>query len=67
MQGDPHALRLARLEFEYMQRKTLATELKSVRSRCEEVQADIETKRSRLASIGPLLSNIIEVGVLCEQ
>ena len=64
-QSDQHMQRLARLEFEFLQRKNLATELKSVRSRCEEMQNEIEEKRKKLNSINPMLTSIIEVSLLC--
>lgn len=60
-QSDLHMQRLARLEFEFLQRKNLAAELKSVRGRCEEMQNEIEEKRRKLNSINPMLLSIIEV------
>ena len=63
-QSNQHMQRLARLEFEFLQRKNLASELKSVRSRCEEMQNEIEEKRKKLNSINPMLTSIIEVNLL---
>ncbi|XP_071445932.1 THO complex subunit 5 homolog A isoform X2 [Hetaerina americana] len=59
--SDPHQLKLARLEWELLQRKQLADQCQQLQEAKEKVAAEIQSKRERMENITPRLNNILEV------
>ncbi|KAG8225852.1 hypothetical protein J437_LFUL004782 [Ladona fulva] len=55
-----HQLKLARLEWERLQRKQLADQCEQLQKDKEKVAAEIQSKRERMENITPHLSNILE-------
>ncbi|XP_015523922.1 THO complex subunit 5 homolog [Neodiprion pinetum] len=58
--NDPHQLRLARLEWELMQRKQLAALCDELTDSKKGVAASIESKQTRLDNLAPQLRTILE-------
>lgn len=56
---EKHALRLARLEYELQQRKSLAEQCKSMQEEKKRLAADIVERKKKINALLPLLKNII--------
>ncbi|CAH0390406.1 unnamed protein product [Bemisia tabaci] len=56
---DPHKLRLARLQWELLQRQQLATKCKELQEEKERVTTEIKRKRSQLENLAPLLKTVL--------
>lgn len=59
-QNDPHQRRLARLEYELMQRKELSEECDKLGDTIKSVETEIESKRARLDNLNPQLKAILD-------
>lgn len=55
-----HELKLARLQWELLQRKELAAQCKKLESNKEAVGKDIEAKKQQLNSLGPALKAVLD-------
>lgn len=55
-----HELKLARLQWELLQRKELAAQCKKLEASKESVAKDIEAKKQQLSSLGPALKAILD-------
>ena len=58
---DEHQQRLARLEYENLQRKDMNSEFKDLEKSKEALEKHIKEKREKLASLRPQLAAILEV------
>jgi len=58
--NDPHKLTLARLEWEFEQRKRLSEQCRSLEQSREKTSADIVGKQKQLESLAPRLQTILE-------
>lgn len=58
--NDPHLLRVARLEFEFVQRQKLMEHCNLLEKEKEAIAKSIEGKQAKLDSVGPLLKKVQE-------
>merc|ERR1712029_760495 len=59
IQDNPHSLRLARLEYERLQRQTQSEEFHCLEKEKEALESHISKKQENLASLKPHLSNML--------
>ncbi|XP_021951482.1 THO complex subunit 5 homolog [Folsomia candida] len=58
--SDPHLLRIARLEYEFVQRQKLTEDCNSLEKEKESASKRIDDTQGKLDSIGPLLNSVLE-------
>lgn len=58
--NDPHLLRIARLEYEFIQRQRLTEQCNALEKEKEAIAKSIDEKQVQLDSVRPLLSKVLE-------
>lgn len=60
---DNHMLRIARLEYEYKQRRMLAEKCIELENSKQKITEELGKEQAKLDSVGPILTNILEVWI----
>ena len=64
---DDHLLRIARLEYEFVQRQELAQQCSELEKAKNQVTEEINQQQNKLDSVGPLLDRILEATIPAQE